>query len=332
MALDDAAVEALAALVPGGVARGGLRLGDGGQERVVRWVETGGGGERPPWPTVILAAGRNDTAISWAPILAALAGRGGLRVVAYDRAGLGASDPDLAPRPATVDRQLADLAAVIAHTGAGPCVVVGHSWGGVLAELLAVRHPELVCGLVLIDPAHEDMTASLPGPVRRLHGSAYGWYPSVLLALGLLKPIVRRQARRTAARFSDDPRVRAAVAAAYLAHARRSQVRASRVELAGIAASVPLLRQARTDASLPDVPVVVLSATRGFPAGLRRHWTGLQAGVAAAARPGRGRHLVVADAGHAIHHERSGLVADVIVEVVEQARRARPAPERQRPG
>jgi len=36
--------------------------------------------------------GRNDTALSWGPVLAALAGR--TRAVAYDRAGLGDSDPD----------------------------------------------------------------------------------------------------------------------------------------------------------------------------------------------------------------------------------------------
>src|SRR6266498_5033571 len=88
--MGDAVVGALSELVPGGVARGGLRPGDG--DRMVRWVEAGSGN-----PTVILAAGRNDTAISWAPILAALAGK--THVVAYDRAGLGASDPDPGPEP-----------------------------------------------------------------------------------------------------------------------------------------------------------------------------------------------------------------------------------------
>jgi pimeloyl-ACP methyl ester carboxylesterase len=313
--MGDVVVEALSALVAGGVARGGMRIGGGG--RMVRWVEAGSG---HPGPTVVLAAGRNDTAISWAPLLAALAAS--THLVAYDRAGLGASDLGSNQELPTVDRQVDDLVAVIGQTGAGRCVVVGHSWGGLLAQLLAVRHPELVCGLVLVDPAHPDMLAGLPRPVRWLNRSVAEHLPSLLLALGLLEPIVRRNARRTAKRFSDDPRIRSVVAEAYRTHARRSQVQASREEWRGIAASAPLLWQARAaSASLPDVPVVVLSATRGFPPRLRRRWTTLQAGVAAAARAGRGRHIVVADAGHAIHHDRPDLVAAAVLAVVQEARR-----------
>jgi pimeloyl-ACP methyl ester carboxylesterase len=317
MAPGDVAVAALSALVAGGVARGRIRIGHSDTGRVLGWVETGSGHPSPP---VILAAGRNDTVISWAPLLAALATS--TRVVAYDRAGQGASDPDPGPGPPTVDRQAADLAAVIRRVGAGPCVVVGHSWGGLLAQLMAVRHPQLVCGLVLVDPAHPDMLAGLPRPVRRLNRSVAEHLPSLLGTLGLLEPVVRRAARRTTSRFSDDPRVRALVAEAYRTHARRSQVQANRDELRGIAAGAPLLRQARAACSLPDVPLVVLSATRGVPP-LRRRWTLLQAGVAAGAPTGRGKHIVVADAGHAIHHDRPDLVAAVVLEVVEEARQTR---------
>lgn len=312
----DPVVEALNALVPGGVVRGGVRLG----ERVVRWVEAGSGS-----PTVVLAAGRNDTAISWTPLLAALAAR--MRVVVYDRAGLGASDPDPGPGVPTVERQVADMAAVIAATSAGPCVVAGHSWGGLLAQVLAYRHPELVAGLVLVDPAHEDMMNGIPGPLRRLNLLLSEHLPSVLLALGLLKPYVRRRARRTAARFSDDPRVQRAVVEAYLVHASPTQVRATRDELRGIVASAPLLWEHRAAASsrASDIPLVVLSATRGSPPRLRQHWTKLQAGIVTAAGSGRARHLVVEDAGHTIHHDWPDLVAGVILEVVDEVRRGRGA-------
>jgi len=147
----------------------------------------------------------------------------------------------------------------------------------------------------------------------------------VLLALGLLKPAVRRRAQRTAARFSDDPRVQAAVTDAYRAHARWPQVRASRDELRGIVASTALLWECRAaSAAQPStVPLVVLSATRGSPPRLREHWTKLQAEIVAAAGADRGRHLVVAEAGHTIHHDRPDLVAEVILEVVDEIRRGR---------
>jgi pimeloyl-ACP methyl ester carboxylesterase len=38
---------------------------------------------------------------------------------------------------------------VITGLDAGPCVLAGHSWGGVLVQLLAFRRPDLVAGLVL---------------------------------------------------------------------------------------------------------------------------------------------------------------------------------------
>ena len=47
-----------------------------------------------------------------------------------------------------------------------------------------------------------------------------------------------------------------------------------------------------------------------------------QAGVAASARGGRGRRLVVPDSDHAIHHDRPELVAAVVLEVVEEVRQA----------
>ncbi len=285
MATGDPAVEALNALVPGGVVRGGTRVGGDGA-RTVRWVEAG---REQPGPTVVLAAGRNDTVISWAPL-------------------------------PTVDRQVADLAAVVRGAGDGPCVVVGHSWGGLLAHLLATRQPDLVRGLVLVDPAHLDMLSGLPRPLRWLNRLAAEHLLSALRALGLLGPVVVTSARHTAKRFSDDPRIQSLVVDAYRTHAGRTHVHATRDEFRAIVASAPGLRRAA--GSLPDVPLVVLSATGGAPRGVRRHWTTLQAGVAAAAPGGRGTHLVVADSQHNIHHDRPDLVASVVLEAVEAARGA----------
>src|SRR6201987_1358218 len=90
-----------------------------------------------------------------------------VRVAAYDRAGLGGSAP--APGLVTIDRQINDLASVITGLAAGPCVLAGHSWGGILVQLLAFRRPDLVAGLVLVDPGHEEMESALPLPVR------WGW-------------------------------------------------------------------------------------------------------------------------------------------------------------
>lgn len=54
-----------------------------------------------------------------------------------------------------------------------PYVLVGHSYGAIAARLFAIEHPELVAGMVLVDPSHEDMsrvTALLPREVIDAHG------------------------------------------------------------------------------------------------------------------------------------------------------------------
>jgi pimeloyl-ACP methyl ester carboxylesterase len=48
-------------------------------------------------------------------------------------------------------------------------VLAGHSLGGILVQLLAFRRPDLVAGLVLVDPGHEEMESLLPLPLR------WGW-------------------------------------------------------------------------------------------------------------------------------------------------------------
>jgi pimeloyl-ACP methyl ester carboxylesterase len=113
-------------------------------------------------PDVVLEAGRNDVAASWRPVISLLAPH--VHVVAYDRAGLGASAPSA--DPVILARQLRDLERVITGAAGGPCVLAGHSWGGILVQLLAWRRPDLVASLALVDPAHEQMTGALPRAAR----------------------------------------------------------------------------------------------------------------------------------------------------------------------
>lgn len=74
------------------------------------------------------------------------------RVIAFDRAGMGYS---MRPRrkAETLAYQAACAAHVLRETGDGPAIVVGHSLGGGVALRLALDHPKLVSGLVLIAPA-----------------------------------------------------------------------------------------------------------------------------------------------------------------------------------
>ena len=80
-----------------------------------------------------------------------LARRTGATVVAYERAGFGRSElgpPDLTPR-----EQVDHLAAALARLGTpAERILVGHSYGGLMALLHADAFATDVVGLVLVDP------------------------------------------------------------------------------------------------------------------------------------------------------------------------------------
>ncbi len=76
------------------------------------------------------------------------------RACVYDRAGLAWSDAG--PLPRTMERQSADLHALLAASGEkGPFVLVAHSYGGLIARDYARRHAADLAGLVLADVSVE---------------------------------------------------------------------------------------------------------------------------------------------------------------------------------
>lgn len=71
------------------------------------------------------------------------------RVVWYDQRSNGRSGRP--PLDTLTMAQLADdAAALLEHLGLGPAVVLGHSYGGFVAQELALRHPNAVAALVLV--------------------------------------------------------------------------------------------------------------------------------------------------------------------------------------
>ncbi|MCU0260814.1 MAG: alpha/beta hydrolase, partial [Ilumatobacteraceae bacterium] len=72
-----------------------------------------------------------------------------LRLVLYDHRGNGRSGGDAAS--ATMQQWAADAAALATEVGDGqPVIVIGHSYGGFIAQALAIAHPNVVRALVLI--------------------------------------------------------------------------------------------------------------------------------------------------------------------------------------
>jgi len=110
-------------------------------------------------PTVVLEAGGGDYSNTWTAVQNLLSSR--VRTCAYDRAGLGWSEPGPAPR--TMRQEVFELHALLeAAKVRGPFVLVGHSIGGLLARLYTDQYGSEVVAVVLVDPTHEsDMLGSV---------------------------------------------------------------------------------------------------------------------------------------------------------------------------
>src|SRR4029077_14343970 len=118
-------------------------------------------------PTVVLVGGLRASADDWSisnksmPAVFSEVAKF-TRVCACDRPGtpvgekLSRSDP--VPQPTTPKDAVADLHALLSAAGeAGPYVLVGHSYGGLIVRLYASTYPKDVSGLVLVDALSEGL-------------------------------------------------------------------------------------------------------------------------------------------------------------------------------
>ncbi len=264
-------------------------------------------------PLVLLESGLSGWSQDWAAVQPALARQ--TQVCSYDRAGYAWSDE--APQPRTGLAAVEDLRTLLRNAGVrGPMVIVGHSLGGLLAQLLAQTHRDEVAGLVLVDALHQDMAATMD-PQTHVR---YNRHMNLLTgSAALLAPLgLTRLAGMPASVVLD--KLPAAEQAAAKGMAMQSKnYRSLRQEYLDVD---PALETARQLPPLPRVPTVVLSthALSEFPPGweqeiLRQHWI---TGQHALVRQTGARHVVAPDTGHYLQLERPDLVLAAVQEVVQQ--------------
>lgn len=286
--------------------------------------ENARGGE--PALTVLLEAGISASGITWSSVMPRLSRYA--RVIAYDRGGLAwsgaANDARLA------DRMVIELEGLLeaAHVR-GPLILVGHSFGGLLCLMYAVKHRERVAGIVLLDPVprcewipvRPNQAARLRFGVRMaLRGVLLAKLGVVRLSLTLLvngarlfpQAISRATsggANRAIERWIGE--VKKLPRESWPAVRAHWSVPKSFFSMASHLKNLPESVSQYDPASFPaHVPLTVLSAETASPYAVAEHH-------ADARRSLVGEHRVVPDSGHWIHLDQPDAVAEAVLRLID---------------
>ncbi len=234
--------------------------------------------------------------------------------MAYDRAGLGWSDPGPLPRDGR--RIVAELHRALANAGLrGPYVFVGHSYGGLLARIFTDAYPDEVAGLVLAEPSSPALFERAPAFRRavRVIGLAAQLAPLAARVglIRLLLPLIHTDAEVL-------PPAEGAAQRAFLASPSHWE---------GVAAELPSWRrdtspQAAATRGFGDRPLIVLTA--GSHAVASSGWVRLQASTAALSSDHDPRLVPDATHGSIVNDRRYAVaITAAIREGVESVRTGR---------
>lgn len=161
-------------------------------------------------PLVVLLHGFPEFWYSWRfqiPVLV----RQGFRVVAPDMRGYNLSDKPAGVRAYRVERLAADVAQLIERLGEDKAAVVGHDWGGMVAWWFAMRHPDRLSRLAVLNCPHPEHALAMMRSRTQRKKSAYmlyfqvPWLPERMLGHDggeMLRKIFRRDPEREGA-FSE---------------------------------------------------------------------------------------------------------------------------------
>ncbi|HEY2764998.1 MAG TPA: alpha/beta fold hydrolase [Pseudonocardiaceae bacterium] len=280
-------------------------LVDVGGRRLHLWREGTG------TPAVIVVAALSTACLEWRTVQQQLARD--TSVYLYDRAGLGWSNPG--PWPRTAERMADELhQLLLAAAVPPPYLLVGHSFGGIIARQFAASHPDVLAGMVLVDSSHENQNRRLSPYLKRDRLTL--WYRAArhqFTPLGIVRAAtdlgITTQPRHDAEQVSPPGLADVALALYRTSRYRRAAVQELLGFASGIAAGVP--------PPLGGLPLTVLTAG---PAG-REHWypAWLQMQHELAALSSRSTHLIAGHAGHHIHHDDPDFVIRALRDAIQRA-------------
>jgi pimeloyl-ACP methyl ester carboxylesterase len=307
------------------------RLVDVGGYRLHAIVRGRGG------PAVVFLNGSGDYSFVWALVQPGVSGF--TTTVAYDRAGDAWSD--LGPTPRTMRQECFELHVLLGRAGVRPpYVLVGHSYGGLVARVFAEQYPLDVAGVVLVDATHESTVLGINNKLVRLRELATGREvpPVQTMQSSPPKPPTAEDVKQFEEMRTllgppriDPPYDRLPAADQHLQLWAAANPKLSAGTENYLAEELRLLYRERLTNPHPlgDIPLVMLAAGRrdGPPPGVAADdWERIRAEKRTqkadlATLSTDGLLVVAPSSGHHIHLESPDLVVESIRRVVEAARR-----------
>lgn len=256
-------------------------------------------------PTVILDAGLGGSSLDWNLVQAELGTT--TKVCAYDRAGMGWSDPSAQARtPEQIAKELHSL--LVNANVDGPYVLVAHSLAGKYARLFALHHSDQTAGIVLIDARSEyidDRTTSAENRAFLEAVKSQGRQYAIARQFGF----ARLFGAELAGTETSPPESRRLMA---LMATQQSAIEATDGEARERAADDAELRVEPNQ----SVPLVVLVSDQSIAT--LPHWA--EAQRRQTARSSEGRMVIAPGSSHAVLWDRPDLVIASVRDVVASAR------------
>lgn len=147
----------------------------------IAYFESGAG------EVVLLVHGITTYSFIWKRIAPLLTDR--YHVIAVDLLGCGASDKPL-DQPYSLKHHARLLRELLGKLGIGKCHFVGHDVGGGIGQIFAVRHPEMLHDLTLVNAVAYDFWPVQP--IIAMRTPIIRQFAMATLDLGALRMIVRR--------------------------------------------------------------------------------------------------------------------------------------------
>lgn len=245
-------------------------------------------------PTVVIDSGIGDGLDKWRSIQERIARF--TKVVTYNRAGYGQSEPG--PLPRNIGREAEELKALLEKASVpGPYVIVGHSYGAEIVQVFASRHPDDVMGMILLDPP----------PLSFIQGQDYK-----NMRVMAEKMTAEWQGIADSAAKSNDPRERAQSVFFRMIASEHREMFGESAKMVGAISD------------FGDMPLVVLAAGKPNPAfgevagEYQRYW--IEQSRSLTDKSSNGKLILAEESSHLLYLDVPDLVAESILSLVSEAR------------